>query len=76
MSAYNYSIDIICLSEIYLDYSVALGDDNLEISGCNLVRSNHPLSYKNILPLRVFDIQHLQECINLELKIGDKLCKF
>ena len=76
MSAYNYNIDIICLSEIYLDYSVALGDDNLEISGCNLVRSDHALSYKNILALRAFDIQHLQGCINLELKVGDKLCKF
>ena len=28
------------------------------------------------MPLRVLDIQYLHECINFELKIGDKLCKF
>ena len=28
------------------------------------------------LPLRVLDIQYLHECINFELKIGDKLCNF
>ena len=30
--------------------------------------------YKNFLHLRVLDIQYLHECINIELKIGDKLC--
>ena len=28
------------------------------------------------MPLRVLDIQYLHECINFELKIGDKLCNF
>ena len=28
------------------------------------------------MPLRVFGIQYLNECINFELKIGDKLCTF
>ena len=28
------------------------------------------------MPLQVLDIQYLHECINLELKIGDKLCQF
>ena len=98
MSAYNYTklsslkafiavhkFDIICLSETYLDSSVAPDDDNLEISGYSLVRSDHPSNnkrggvcvyYKNFLPLRVLDIQYLHECINFELKIGDKLCNF
>ena len=98
MSVYNYTklsslkafiavhkFDIICLSETYLDSSVAPDDDNLEISGYSLVRSDHPSNnkrggvcvyYKNILPLRVLDIQYLHECINFELKIGDKLCNF
>ena len=31
---------------------------------------------KIFLPLQVLDIQYLLECINFELKIGDKLCKF
>ena len=98
MSAYNYTklsslkafiavhkFDIIYLSETYLDSSVAPDDENLEISGYSLVRSDHPSNnkrggvcvyYKNVLPLRVLDIQYLHECINFELKIGDKLCNF
>ena len=69
----------------YLDSSIAPDDDNLEISGYSLVRSDHPSNnkrggvcvyYKNFLPLRVLDIQYLHECINFELKIGDKICNF
>ena len=78
--------DVICLSETYLDSTVAVGDENLEIIDCNLVQSDHPantkrggvcLYYKTCLPLRMsLDIQYLNECINFELKIGDKLCTF
>ena len=79
MSAFNYTklsslkafiavhkFDIICLSETYLDSSVAADDDNLKIPGYNLVRSDHPSNnkregvcvyYKDFLPLRVLDIQ-------------------
>ena len=32
--------------------------------------------YKNLLLLRVLDMQYLHECINFELKIGEKLCNF
>ena len=57
----------------------------MEITCYNLVRSDYPantkrgevcLHYKTCLPLRVLDIQYLNECINFELKIGDKLCTF
>ena len=57
----------------------------MEITGYNLVRSDHPantkrggvcLYYKTCLPLRVLDIQYLNECINFELKIDGKLCTF
>ena len=80
-----HKFDVICLSETYLDSTVASDDENLEITGYNLVRSDHPantkrggvcLYYKTCLPLRVLDIQYLNECINFELKIGDKLCTF
>ena len=56
-----------------------------EISGCNLIRSDRPskskrggvcIYYKNFLPLRVCDRSLLDEWINFELKIGDKLCHF
>ena len=78
-----YKFDINCLPETYLDSSVAPDDDNFEISGYSLVRSNHPANnkregvcvcYKKFLPLRVLDIQYLHECINFELKISDKIC--
>ena len=68
--------DIICLSETYLDSTVPLDDDNLVISGYNLICSDHPsntsrrgvcLYYKNYLPLRVLNI--LKKCLNFELKV-------
>ena len=71
------------MSETYLDSSDAPDDGNLEISGYNLARSDHPANnkrgevcvyYKNFLPLGVFGIQYLHECINFELKLGDKFC--
>ena len=78
----SHKFDVICLSETYLDSTVASNDENLEITGYNQVRSNHPantkrgevcLYYKTCLPLRVLEIQYVNECINFELKIGDKL---
>ena len=80
-----HKFDIICLSETYLDSSIAIDDDNLEISRYSLVRSDHPSNnkrggvcvyYTKILPFRVLDIQYLHERINFELKIGDKFCNF
>ena len=76
---------IICLSETYLDSTVPLDDDNMVISGYNLIRSDHPsntkrggacLYYKSYLPLRVLNINYLIECPNFELKIGDKSYTF
>ena len=78
-----HKFDIICLSETYLDSIVFLDDENLVISGYNLIRSDHPsntkrggacLYYKNYLPLRVLNISYLKECLNFQLKIGDKSC--
>ena len=78
-------LDIICLSETYFDYSPTSDDDSLETSGYNLIRSDHPSNnkrggfctyYKNVLPLRVLNVQHLQECIKFELNIGGKICNF
>ena len=98
ISAYNYTksfllkayiafhkFDIIYLSETYLDSSTTSDDDNLAISGYNLIRSDHPsnnkrggvcIYYKNFLPLGVLIIQYLQECINFEFNIGIKICNF
>ena len=73
-----HKFDIICPSETYLDSTVPLDDENLVISGYNLIRSDHPsntkrvgvcLYYKNYLPLRVLNISYLKECLNVELKL-------
>ena len=46
---------------------------------------DHPLStnhgdvclyYKCSLPLKVVDVSYLQECINFEVKTGEKTCNF
>ena len=77
-----HKFNIVYIWETYLDSNTAPDNDNLELSGYNLIRSDHPsnskrgsvyIYYKNFLHLRVLDIQYLHECINIELKIGDKL---
>ena len=71
------------MSETYLDYSI--DDENLEISGYYLIRSDHPsnikrcgicIYYKNFLPLKVTDVRLLEECIAFDLIISNKLCSF
>ena len=80
-----HKMDIICLSETFLDSSIQSDNDNLEISEYNLVRSDYSsnnkrggvcIYYKALLPLRVIDICFLRECITFEGVIGDKQCNF
>ena len=42
----------------------------------NIKRGGICICYKNCLPLKVTNIQHLQEYIDIEMKIGEKLCNF
>ena len=58
------------------------GDENFYLPGYNVLRADYPsnakkggicIYLKNSLPLRVLDIQLLQECINFEIKIADKM---
>ena len=59
ISAHNYSkvslskayvtvhkFDIVCLSETYIDSNTAPDEDNLEVLGYNLIRSDHPSNSK------------------------------
>ena len=81
-----HKFGIICVSETYLDSSTLTDDSNLEISGYTLVHSDHPsdnkrggggcIYYKNVLPLRILNVQYLQESICFELKIANKSCNF
>ena len=77
--------DIICLSETYLDSSIPSDDDNQELPGYNLVCADNPTNTKKgsvciyyhiSLPLKVIDIQFLNQCINFEIRIDGKLCSF
>ena len=79
------NFDILCLSETYLDSTISSNDSNLIMPGYDLYRADHLsnvkrrgicIYYKNCLPLKVPNIQYMQECINFEMKIGDKLCNF
>ena len=65
-----YKTDIVCLSETCLDSSFSEYDKNLAIQGYNLVRCDDPTSskregvsiyYKDSVPLKIIDIQYLQE---------------
>ena len=80
-----YKFDILFISETHFDSGTASDDNNSEIFGYNLVCSDHPSNnkgggvwvyYKSFLPLRVLDVQYLQEIICFELKIGDKTQSF
>ena len=81
--AYNTinKFDVICLSESYLDSSLASDNDNLNIKGYNLYRADHPNNVKRggvcahireSLPARCLSIAYLQECLILEISINNK----
>ena len=82
-SAYNsrHKFEIICLSETYLDCSILPQDLNLEMQGYRLIQTDHPpnvkqgstcVYYKNHLPLKLLNLNSLQECIIFGLSIKNK----
>ena len=48
LSAYIsvHKFDIICFSETYLNSDIPCDDENLEVSGYNLVTEDHPFNSK------------------------------
>ena len=63
-----------------LNSEILTYDKNLQIPGYSIARVDHPSNtkrsgvcayYKTSLPLTVLDMKYLQECINLELTIGE-----
>ena len=85
LTAYNvmHKFDIICISESYLNSDTSSNDNNLNIPGYNMSRADHPsgnrrggvcIYYKESLPIKMLNINYLQECICFDLKIGGKLC--
>ena len=80
-----HKFDVVCLSETYLNASIPNDDVSLDVPGYNLFRADHPsntkrggvcIYYRNSLPLKIIGIHYLQECINFEIMIGGKLCRF
>ena len=78
-------MDIVCLSKKFLDSSIPIDDDKLQIPGYSSVRADHQsntkrggvlLCYKSFLPIKLIDVSYLNECISFELGIGGKVCNF
>ena len=87
LTAYNlvHGFNIIYLSEIYLNSETPPNDTHLELPSYNMFRSDHPsnnkrggvcIYYKSTLPLRILKISILGECINFEISIAKKICRF
>ena len=78
-----HKFDVICISESYLNSDTSSNDNNLNMPGYNMSRADHPsgnrrggvcIYYKESLPIKMLNINYLQECICFDLKIRSKLC--
>ena len=78
-----HTFDIICISESYLNPDTSSSNGNFNIPGYNISRPDHPsgnrrggvcIYYKKSLPIKMLNINYLQECIYFDPKIGSKLC--
>ena len=67
-----HKFDIICISESYLKSDTSSNNDNLNIPGSSMSRADHPsenwrggvcIYYKESLPIKMLNINYLQECI-------------
>ena len=78
-------VDILCLSETFLNSDFSCDDNNLQLPGFDLIRADHPsntkrggvcIYYRNFLTLKLINIHYLNECITFEIKLGDKIGNF
>ena len=87
LTAYNsiHKFDIICLSETYLNFETLSSNENWNIPGYNLITADHLsntkrggvcICFKESLPLRLYNISYINECICFEIMISNKLCDF
>ena len=78
----THNFDTICLSETFLDLSIAISDTRININGYLLLRADHPsnikrggvcIYYKKYLSaIRRTVTSDLQECIELKLQLTKK----
>ena len=84
LQAYNsmHKFDIICSSETYFDNSYHSDDDQLALPGYNLIRADNPnnikrggvyICYRETWPVKVIDVNILNECLVCELSFGSCL---
>ena len=76
-----HRFDIICLSETYLDNSYHTDDDQLTFPGYNLIRAHNPnnikrggvcIFYRETLPVKIINLNTLNECLVCELPFGSR----
>ena len=81
----THKLHVLWLSKTYLNSSISNDDDNLEAPGYDIFRVDHSsntkrvavcIYYRNYLPLKILVIQYLQECINFEIRIERRVCRF
>ena len=78
-----HEMDIIYLSETYLDSSAPIFDDNWQIPGYGPVRADYLsgtkwegvlICYKGFLRIKLINVKYLYKSLNLKLTIGGKDC--
>ena len=80
------NFDIVCLSETFLDSTILDGDENIQINGYSLLRTNHPndskrggvcIYFKESLPLiRGNDLTNIKDCLVTEFNVNNGKCFF
>ena len=83
LEAYNseFKYDFICISETYLDSTISSDMNNLNISGYNLIRVDHPsnskrggvcIYYKESIAVQTLNNIGLPECLVYKVCLGNK----
>ena len=83
----THNFDILCLSETFLDSTIDLNDENINIDRYSILRTDHPsnnkrrggvcIYFKQSLPLiRRNDLSTMQEAIVTEISVKNETCFF
>ena len=83
LEAYNsvFKYDCICISETYFDSTISSDNNNLNISGYNLIRADHRsnskrdsvcIYYKESLAVQLLNNIGLPECLVCKVCLGNK----
>ena len=80
----THNFNILCLSETFLDSTIDLNDENVNIDGYSILRADHPsnnkrrgvcIYFKQTLPLiRRDDLSTMQETIVTEISVENETC--